>query len=207
MNKDDQLELIKRIKSLSDTGLIYAQNEYEKERYEELRSISLKLLGIVSNESFSALNDFFMPNKDYPTPKVDIRGLALNKAKEILLVKEKLDGKWSLPGGWGDIGFSPSEVIKKEILEETGLSSRVLRLLAIYDKKCHPHPPQPFYVYKLVFLCEILHGEINTSFDIEEACYFNIKSLPELSEDRILKSQIKQIYQKTVNGDQTVYFD
>ena len=207
MNKFDQIEMIKRIKSLSDTGLIYAQNEYEKERFAELRSISLKLLGIVSNEPFLVLTDFFMPDKDYPTPKVDIRGLALNKAKEILLVKEKLDGKWSLPGGWGDIGFSPSEVIKKEILEETGLNSRVLRLLAIYDKKCHPHPPQPFYVYKLVFLCEILPGKFNASFDIEEARYFNINSLPELSEDRILKSQIDQLYQKTVNGDQTVYFD
>jgi len=207
MKKNDQLELIKRIKSLSDTGLVYAQNGYEKERYEELRSISLKLLGIVSNEPLSALNDFFMPTKDYPTPKVDIRGLALNKAKEILLVKEKSDGKWSLPGGWGDIGFSPLEVIKKEILEETGLPSRVIRFLAIYDKKCHPHPPQPFYVYKLVFLCEILPGEINTGFDIEGARYFNIKSLPELSEDRILRSQIDQLYQMTVNGDQTVYFD
>ena len=207
MNKFDQIEMIKRIKSLSDTGLIYAQNEYEKERFAELRSISLKLLGIVSNEPFLVLTDFFMPDKDYPTPKVDIRGLALNKAKEILLVKEKLDGKWSLPGGCGDIGFSPSEVIKKEILEETGLNSRVLRLLAIYDKKCHPHPPQPFYVYKLVFLCEILPGKFNASFDIEEARYFNINSLPELSEDRILKSQIDQLYQKTVNGDQTVYFD
>ena len=207
MKKNDQLELIKRIKSLSDTGLIYAQNEYEKERFKELRSISLKLLSIVSNEPFSALNNFFMPNIDYPTPKVDIRGLALNEAKEILLVKEKLDGKWSLPGGWGEIGFSPLEVIQKEILEETGLSSRVLRLLAVYDKKCHPHPPQPFYVYKLVFLCEVLPGEINTGFDIEEARFFNIKSLPELSEDRILKSQIEQLYQKAVNGDQTVYFD
>ena len=207
MNKNDQLELIKRIKSLSDTGLIYAQNEYEKERYEELRSISLKLFGIVSNEPFYALSNFFMPDKDYPTPKVDIRGLVLNKAKEILLVREKLDGKWALPGGWGDIGFSPLEVIQKEILEETGLSSRVLRLLAIYDKKCHTHHPQPFYVYKFVFLCEILPGEINTSFDIEEARYFNINNLPELSEDRILKSQIEQLYQKTVNGDQTVYID
>ena len=207
MKKDDQLELIKRIKSLSDTGLVYAQNGYETERYEELRSISLKLLGIVSNEPLSALNDFFIPPNDYPTPKVDIRGLALNNTKEILLVKEKTDGKWSLPGGWGDIGFTPAEVIKKEIFEETGLPSRVIRFLAIYDKKCHPHPPQPFYVYKLVFLCEILPGEINTGFDIEEARYFDIKRLPELSEDRILKSQIEQLYQMAVNGDQTVYFD
>ena len=148
-----------------------------------------------------------MPAKDYPTPKVDIRGFVFNQKRELLLVKEKLDGKWSLPGGWGDIGYSPSEVIVKEIKEETGLSSKVSRLLAIYDKKCHPHPPQPFYVYKLVFLCEIFEGKINTSFDIEEVNYFEINNLPELSKDRILKSQIEQLYNKVINVDERVYFD
>ncbi len=207
MLKPTPLEIIKRIKSISDVGLVYAQNEYDKERYEELLSISLELLSIVSEKPLNVLDNFFMPSKDYPTAKIDVRGFILNETKEILLVKETLDQKWSLPGGWGDIGFSPSEVIRKEIKEETGLDSKVSRLLAVYDKKCHPHPPQPFYVYKLVFLCEVLDGNINTSFDIEEARYFNIKNLPMLSEDRILESQIKQLYKKVINEDNEVYFD
>ncbi|MDY8134464.1 NUDIX hydrolase N-terminal domain-containing protein [Aquimarina sp. 2201CG5-10] len=207
MEKRNSLELIKRIKSLSETGLVYCQDEYDKERYDELLEISLELLSIVSEKPIAALNDFFMPSHDYPTPKVDIRAFCFNKSNEILLVKEKLDGKWSLPGGWGDIGFSPSEVIVKEVKEETGLDAKVIRLLAIYDKKHHPHPPQPFYVYKLVFLCELFEGEINTSFDIEKADYFNIDHLPELSENRILKSQILQLHNMVINQNTEVYFD
>lgn len=207
MEKINSLELIKRIKSLSEIGLVYHQNEYDKERYDELLAISIELLGIVLKKPLDVLNNFFMPSRDYPTPKVDIRSFSLNKANEILLVKEKLDGKWSLPGGWGDIGFSPSEVITKEIKEETGLDSKVTKLLAIYDKKCHPHPPQPFYVYKLVFLCELFGGDITTSFDIEEARYFSIDSLPEISEDRILKTQILQLHDMVINESSEVYFD
>jgi ADP-ribose pyrophosphatase YjhB (NUDIX family) len=206
MKQENQLELIKRIKALADTGLVYAQNGYDKERYEELRIISLQLLGEVVNKPLSVLNDFILPDKDYPTPKVDIRGVILNEAKDILLVKE-MDGKWSLPGGWGDIGFSPSEVICKEIKEETGLSTSVLRLMAVYDKKCHPYPPQPFYVYKLVFLCEIESGEIETGFDIADIRFYSIYNLPEISEDRILKSQIEELHQKVLKDDTCVYFD
>lgn len=207
MTNNNSLDLIKRIKSLAETGLIYHETEYDKERYEELLGISLELLSMVTDQPIATLNNFFMPASDYPTPKVDIRGFCLNKANEVLLVKEKLDGKWALPGGWGDIGFTPSEVIVKEIQEETGLDAKVIKLLALYDKKCHPHPPQPFYVYKLVFLCEINGGAIQPNFDIEEAGYFSIDNLPEISEDRILKSQILQLHEMVMANSPDVYFD
>ncbi len=207
MNETNALELIKRVKALADTGLLYAENEYDRERYEELAAISLKLLSTTSRKPLPVLRDFFMPVKDYPTPKVDIRGLILNEAKEVLLVKESLDGKWSLPGGWGEVGFSPSEVIRKEIKEETGLDATVSRLLAVYDKKCHPHPPQPLYVYKLVFLCEAVAGSLIPGFDIEDARYFAMEHLPELSEERILASQIEQVHELAAKEGSSAYFD
>ena len=207
MNEASALELVKRVKALADTGLLYADNEYDKERYEELASISLKLLSTTSGEPLPVLRDFFMPVKDYPTPKVDIRALILNEAREVLLVKESLDGKWSLPGGWGEVGFSPSEVIRKEIKEETGLDATVARLLAVYDKKCHPHPPQPLYVYKLVFLCEAVAGSLSPGFDILDVRYFALEQLPELSEERILKAQIEQIHQLALQAGSSVHFD
>ncbi len=179
------LTLIKRLKSLADTGLVYVENVYDKERYDEIRQISLNLLSQLSNQPFESLSNFYLPDTDYPTPKVDIRALVLNDEKEILLVKENIDGKWALPGGWADVGFTPSEIAKKELKEETGLDVNVIRLLAVFDKRCHNHPPQPFYVYKMVFLCEVIGGEINTAFDIEDVIYFPINNLPELSEDRI----------------------
>ncbi|MGB3779095.1 MAG: NUDIX hydrolase [Tunicatimonas sp.] len=207
MNETNALELIKRVKALADTGLLYADNEYDKERYEELASISLQLMSATAGQSLSVLQDFFMPLKDYPTPKVDVRGLILNQADEVLLVKESLDGKWSLPGGWGEVGFSPSEVIRKEIKEETGLEATVSRLLAVYDKKCHPHPPQPLYVYKLVFWCEAVSGSLSPGFDIIDARYFAIEQLPELSEERILKAQIEQVCELAIREDHEVYSD
>ncbi len=207
MSTQNSLELIKRIQSICGTGLVYAQNEYDKERYEELQAISLELMSVVSDTPLAVLNNFFMPHTDYPTPKVDIRGFVLNASKEILLVKETIDKKWSLPGGWGDIGFTPSEVIIKEIQEEIGLHSKAMKLLAVYDKKCHAHPPQPFYVYKMVFLCEVLKGTITPSFDIEDAGYFHIDNLPSLSEDRILESQIRQLYHQVIQEKHEVYFD
>jgi len=108
MKEDQPLELVKQIKALADTGLVYAEDEYDRERYVELREISLKLLSNVSNQPLTILNDFFMPEKNYPTVKVDVRGFVLNERNEILMAKEQVDGKWTIPGGWADIGYTPS---------------------------------------------------------------------------------------------------
>lgn len=201
------LNEIKRLKSIADAGLLYSKNEYDKERYQELQDISFNLLNKFSGLSVQDLK-FMLPRaKDYPTAKVDIRGLAISNGNKILLVQESIDGKWSLPGGWGDIGYSPKETIIKEFKEETGLDVIAERLLAVFDKKMHPHPPQPFYVYKMVFYCKIISAEITKGFDVLDVQLFNIENLPELSEDRILKSQVELLYNKVITGDNNVYVD
>ena len=207
MKENQNLELIKRVKALADTGLVYAEDEYDRERYVELREISLQLLTNISNQPLTVLHGFFMPEKDYPTVKVDVRGFVLNELNEILMAKERVDGKWTIPGGWADIGYSPSEVVVKEIEEETGLNCTVDRLLAVYDKRMHMHPPQPFYVYKLIFLCKIQSGNLKHGFDMDGAKFFNIADLPNLSEDRILDAQVQQLYTMVINNITNVYFD
>ncbi len=207
MTTPNELELIKRVKALSEIGMVYAVNGYDRERYEELRQISLKLMERISGQSLKVLEDFFMPAVDYPTVKVDVRAFVLNQEGQILMAKESVDGKWALPGGWADVGDTPSEAVIKEILEETGLTAEVQRLLAVYDKKCHAHPPQPFYVYKMVFLCKVDGGTLNPGFDMQAAAYFSLDQLPELSEDRILESQLEHLFQLTKNNGVEVYFD
>ena len=204
---EKQLVLIKRIMALSETGLVYAEGQYHRERYQELKEIGLQLLSTVSGVPMQVFTDFLVPAKDYPTPKVDIRGLVLNNRQQLMKAKESVDGKWSIPGGWADIGYTPSEIVKKEIEEETGLVTEVDRLLAVYDKRCHQHPPQPFYVYKFVFLCTVKNGDLRHGFDMEDTAFFDIDNLPELSEDRILKSQIKQLYKLALDETGEVYFD
>ena len=195
------LNKITRLKAIADIGLLYATNEYDKERYAEIQEISFELLNKLSNHPIEALKVTLPLSKDYPTAKVDIRGLLLSPDKKILLVRESADGKWALPGGWADIGFTPTETVIKEFKEETGLDVKTESLLAVFDKKMHAHPPQAFYVYKMIFYCSAISAEINKGFDVLDVEYFEIDSLPPLSEDRILKSQIETLYKKIINQD------
>ncbi|WP_136466588.1 NUDIX hydrolase [Flagellimonas onchidii] len=207
MDSKEQLNLIKRIKAISETGLVYSKDGYDRERYEELQQISLELMSSIGNTPLGELQDFFVPQQDYPTPKVDVRAFVLNEKEEVLMAKESIDGKWTIPGGWADIGSTPSEIAVKEVAEETGLKVKVVKLLAIYDKQVHPHPPEPYYIYKLMFLCRIVGGELKAGFDMLDVGFFTLNNLPELSEERILESQLNHLYRLTKSSASDVYFD
>ncbi|AYL98882.1 NUDIX hydrolase [Mucilaginibacter celer] len=207
MSNTRLLSQITQLRALADTGLLYAKNEYDIERYHELQHLSTQMFDEVSGYGEDTINLLFPQAADYPTAKVDLRGILLSPDNKILLARESGDGKWSLPGGWGDIGYTPKETIIKEFWEETGLQVSAERLLAVFDKKMHPHPPQPFYVYKMVFYCKAITTEINKGFDVLDVQYFDIDNLPPLSEDRILKSQIELVYQKIISNDVSVWAD
>ena len=204
----DILNQIKKLKALADTGLLYAISEYDRERYNELHEISIELMSQVSGNDVNILTAMFAPVTDYPTVKTDVRALVLSAdKKQILLARESADGKWSLPGGWADVGQSPKEVAIKEVQEETGLNVTPIALLAVFDKRKHPHPPQPFYVYKMVIYCEATSLNLQKGFDVLDVAWHDADNLPELSEDRILKSQIDLVYKKAVSNDYVAYFD
>lgn len=202
---------LQRLKNIADIGLLYAKDGYDTERYEELRDMSLKMMSHLTNTPLSILSNFYAKETDYPTPKVDVRAFVLNEKKEVLLVREQADGLWSLPGGWADIGFTASEVVVKEVKEETGLDVEATQLLAVFDKKCHPHPPQSFYVYKIIFLCKNLNinglHEFYKGFDVLDIGFFAVENLPPLSENRILASQIKMLFEHIESGNTEAIFD
>ncbi|WP_163469964.1 NUDIX hydrolase N-terminal domain-containing protein [Fusobacterium sp. IOR10] len=211
MEKDNLTQIINLIKrniSLCDLGYLYAHNGYDDERYQELKEINMKLLNLITDNDLEELCNFYLPIKEYPTPKVEVRGMLFNEKNEILMVEEKLDkGKWSIPGGWADIGFSPKEMIIKEMKEETGLDVKVVKVLAILDKKFYDHPEEPFYTYKIVFLCEKISGELRNTFDIDDVRFFPLSSLPPLSKPRILKEQIDLLCKLINDNDSQVYCD
>ena len=124
------------------------------------------------------------------------------------MVKEKVDGCWSLPGGWADVGYTPAEVAVKEVQEETGLIVKTVRLLAVMDKRNHSHPPEGWYVYKIFILCERIGGNIlkNTT-ETSDIQYFSSNNLPPLSEPRNVISQIKLMFEYRDNPMKKVYFD
>ncbi|MDF2719558.1 MAG: ADP-ribose pyrophosphatase [Paenibacillus sp.] len=174
--------------------MTYTENGYDIERYEELREISIEMMREQTGEPYPVVKELFASEKGYPTPKVDVRGVVFQDGK-ILMVREKADGKWTLPGGWADIGYTPKEVAVKEIREEAGLHVRAVKLLAVLDKKCHPHPPEPYYIYKLFILCEQTGGSPEAGLETSDVAYVGENELPELSQNRTTESQIRLMFE------------
>ncbi|MDN5284665.1 MAG: hydrolase [Mucilaginibacter sp.] len=201
------LNYAKRLRAMAHLGLTYANNEYDTERYHELEQIGLEMMQLLTGQPLEALSVYFNSNKEYITPKTDIRAVIFNDQNEILLVKEKADGKWSLPGGWADIGQSPTEAAVKEALEETGFTVKPVKLLAVLDKRCHPHPPQLDYVYKIFIQCEIIGGTQTAAFDILDAAFFSRENIPQLSEDRVLPSQINLMFEYQLHPEKQAIID
>ena len=113
----------------------------------------------------------------------------------MLLVRERSDGRWTLPGGWVDVNDAPSQAVAREILEESGYQARAVKLAALVDKNRHPHPPGIHHIYKLLFLCELLGGRAATGTETDAVGFFPLTALPQLSTGRILASQIQRLYQ------------
>lgn len=126
---------------------------------------------------------------------------------KILLVQEKIDGAWALPGGWADIGLSPSEIAVKEIREESGFDTAAIRLLAVMDKKFHQHPPEPYHVYKLFIACEIIGGEATSGLETSAVGFFDEERLPSLSLERNTPEQIKTMFEFLRDPQKSVILD
>lgn len=200
------LDYAKKIQSIAQIGLAYTENPYDIERYEQLRQISFEMMETLSNTKVEIIHDLFEHEKGYQTPKVDVRGVVF-RGDEILMVQEKADKRWTLPGGWADIGYTPNEIAVKEVWEESGLVVEPVRLLAVLDKKCHNHPPTPWYSYKIFILCAELGGELHASVETLDARFFPLDKLPPLSMDRITEEQIKLMYEFKANPERIVVCD
>ena len=200
------LETAKRMQALAQAGLTYAENGYDRERYEELQTISLDILHRLTDEPVEKIRLLFANETGYQTPKVDVRAVVF-EGKKILMVREKADNRWSLPGGWADVGYSPKEVAVKEVREEAGLVVEPTRLLALLDKKFHPHPPSPFHTYKVFILCRTVGGELVPGLETYGVDYFAENCLPDLSVDRITEPQIRLMFELTRHPARDIAFD
>jgi len=200
------LEIAQKLQALAQAGLTYSRNEFDIERYQQLRTMAVE---IVSNHTYTeelVIRNIFASENGYPTPKVDIRAVIFRSGK-ILLVKEKMDGNWSLPGGWADIGFSPFEIAKKEVLEESGLHVIPIRLLAVLDKKKHNHPPDVYHAYKLFILCFEKGGSLKAGLETLDAGFFELNEIPSLSIERNTPEQISLMFDYYKNPDRTTICD
>jgi ADP-ribose pyrophosphatase YjhB (NUDIX family) len=194
----DWLAIAQRLQALAQAGLAYNPPVFDAERYDEIHALSLQMMSYLSGHPAPTFEEVFAAENGYPTPKVDIRAVLFRGTDEVLLVQEKIDGgRWSLPGGWADVGCTPFEVAVKEVQEETGLHTEAVRLLALWDKKQHPHPPQPWYVYKAFILCQVVGGALQPdTAETTGVRWVHRTELPQLalSTDRVTLSQLEKLF-------------
>ena len=200
------IELVKKIQSIAYAGLEYCENDFDRERYDELKNLSQQLLAELTNSPVEKIQNLFANEVGYQTPKVDVRAVVFRDNK-ILMVKEKIDGRWSIPGGWADIGYSPSEIALKEAKEEAGAEVKPVRLLAVIDKLKHDYPISPFHIYKLFILCDLMNDKISSGIETTEVNFFALNDLPPLSATRITEEQIQMLFRLWENGSEQVVFD
>jgi len=200
-------EWVKQIKAIAQIGIAYTKDEYDLERYRQLTDISHRMIAKMADTPLEKVDHFFLPDEGYATPKVDLRAGVI-KENTILLVKERSDGMWTLPGGWADTGESPSEGIKREVFEESGYDIAVQRLIAIRDRSLHQYRPRyPVHVYKLFFLCDFIGGEARENIEISKIGFFKQHDLPPLSGGRVLKKDIDLVFDYFNDGTLPVYCD
>ncbi|WP_438448041.1 NUDIX hydrolase [Gorillibacterium sp. sgz5001074] len=187
------LDWAKQIQAIAQTGLAYGRDVYDIERFEQLRELSVEIMSHYTEVSPEKLRTAFASDEGYATPKVDIRAVIIEDGR-ILMVKEKADGAWSLPGGWADIGLSPFQIAAKEVREEAGYEVEAERLLAVLDKQFHNHPPDAFHIYKLFIACRIVGGSASGGTETSEVGFFGPEELPELSVSRNTAEQIHLMF-------------
>ncbi|MGX7002323.1 NUDIX hydrolase N-terminal domain-containing protein [Caballeronia sp. KNU42] len=190
----------RRLLAIAQTGLHYSAQAFDRERYEEILGIAHAQLAELAHMQTEDVIHLFAREEGYANPKLDVRCAVFDDTNHVLLVREAADGCWSLPGGWADIGTSPTENAKREVREESGHAVRIKRLLALWDMPKHGHPPSVFHIWKLVFLGELdALGEIS-GVETNAADFFPIDALPPLSLGRILPQQIRKLYELRCNG-------
>jgi ADP-ribose pyrophosphatase YjhB (NUDIX family) len=183
------LEWATRLQSIAQSGLTFGENQYDIDRYQQIRDLSVEIIHEYTDLTNEKIANLFASEKGYQTPKVDIRAAVFRNDK-ILMVKEKIDGRWSLPGGWADVNTSVSESALRECDEEAGAIVKPKRIIAVQMANRQNNFTYPFTIYKIIVECELLEYKFKENSETLESGFFAADNLPELSVER---NNIKQI--------------
>ncbi|MCP4005742.1 MAG: NUDIX domain-containing protein [bacterium] len=203
-----------QVRAIASTGLHFNDIEYDRERYERLLRLAAELTTLTAldddrldAEAIEAL--YRSADHGYVTPKLDAR-MAIFRADRVLLIKEGVDRCWALPGGYIDVGDSPSEAAVRETAEEAGLETRARRLAGVFDLRLQPDcPPQIFHIHKYLFTGEALdaNAEPRAGSEAIDVGFFSLDDLPRLSRGRTLPLHIREAYRVHRDPEALPYFD
>jgi ADP-ribose pyrophosphatase YjhB (NUDIX family) len=204
--KEKWLYWAKELQSIAQAGLTYSKDKYDLDRFQQIRDLSVEILNEYTDVGSEKIRDLFCNETGYQTPKVDIRG-AIFKDKKILLVKESIDGCWSLPGGWAEVNLSVKENIVKEAKEEAGANVIPKKIIAILDKNKNNELPGVYGIYKIFVLCKLIDENFEKNTETEESGFFSLDNLPPLSVGRNTMKQLEMCFKAEEEENFITIFD
>jgi ADP-ribose pyrophosphatase YjhB (NUDIX family) len=194
------------LQAIAQTGAHYAENGYQRERYLRLAEIAAEITNEHLEMESPVLARIFLDQVGYATPRVDVRGAVFQDGR-LLLVRERADGGWTLPGGWADVGDVPSEAAEREVWEEAGFRVKARKVIGVYDAN-RTGPLEIFHAFKIVFLCELIGGEARPSAETSAVAFFTLNEIPtSLSGERTKSRHILDAFSTLANPDRPTAFD
>ena len=193
----DWLLWAREVQATAQSGLAFSKDPYDIERYQALTALAARMVAARSDGAAPALAALFAAERGYATPKVDVRGAVFDAAGRILMVREAVDhDRWTLPGGWADVNQTPAQGVVREVLEESGYSTRAVKLAACWDRAAQGHHPAGLWsIVKLFFLCEVIGGAPATSLETSAVAFFAEAEVPaDLSFGRVMPHQIARMF-------------
>jgi ADP-ribose pyrophosphatase YjhB (NUDIX family) len=205
---DTWLDRARRLRAIAQTGRTYTQDHFDRERFDEVAAIAHTMLADLVDVPLDSIVGLYLPERGYPTPKVDVRAGVFDDDGRILLVQEASDGRWALPGGWADEQESPRLACEREVFEESGYRASAIKLAAIKDRSLHPYAPRRLeHIYKLLFVCELTGGSEAVSIETTAARFFPRDALPDLSVGRTLDVDVQLLWTHRCDPVLPCYFD
>jgi ADP-ribose pyrophosphatase YjhB (NUDIX family) len=199
------MDWAREIFSLSQSGLTYSGNPYDIERYKRLQEITAEIIADRSEITKEMALQSFSMQAGYITPKVDVRGAVVRDGK-ILLIQERADDRWAMPGGWADLGNTPASVAEREVWEESGFRVKAEKVVAVLDAN-RVEPFEFYHAYKIIFLCRLLEGEPRTSYETLAVDFFDPAQLPPLSSYRTNEAMVQEVFAHVENPNRPTLFD
>ena len=206
----DLLEIADELRSIAQIGLHFSEGPFDLERYERILALALRLGAVADQRSSEELRRLYKAaDEGYVTPKLDVR-MGIFREGGVLLVQERTDELWALPGGFVDVGDSPSEAAIRETHEEAGIEVRARRLAGVFDRRLQPEsPPSLFHIHKIVFAGELVHpgATPQAGHEVLDARFFPLDALPELSRSRTLELHIREAHRVALDPTALPHFD
>jgi ADP-ribose pyrophosphatase YjhB (NUDIX family) len=162
--------------AMASTGLEFANNDYDRDRFHRVGAIATGLATMTIDADFVPERPY-LPDVGIATPKVGCSVAAFDAAGTVAIIKRADNGRWALPGGYAEVGTSPSENALRELREETGFEAELERLVGVYDNRAFGSA-SPYQFYICLFRARIVGGKATASVETPEVVLVDPADLP-----------------------------